>query len=294
MSDEGYIAISRKLFKNALWTEKREFSKLEAWIDLIQSACWSESQEQYIDGNLIQWGRGQVCASTRFMQKRWGWGSASKVLRFIDVLEKQGMCEKKTEQGVTILTLCKYGDYNGTRNSDGTVTEQTRNSDGTNRKKEIQVSKESIVTKVTDANRKLYEKIESKDMNSIAAFIDDYKPDFGAPYMDLWNLFAEKFGKAKLLDLKGPRRGKLASRLKDPLFDFVKILKSVRNQSFAMEGKWFGFDWIVANETNFRKVLEGSYASNDLKDVPAVIVAPPKITDSGYSAKDLGLKHENL
>jgi hypothetical protein len=133
MSDKvGYFGIHRRLFDHPLWTEKREFSKAEAWIDMIQTARYTESKTQdFIDGRLIEWDYGQFPASIRFLKKRWGWKSNGKVLRFLELLEKQNMIEIETEQGQSVITLCNYEKYDIKKLDNGTATEQQRNADGT-------------------------------------------------------------------------------------------------------------------------------------------------------------------
>ena len=52
---EGFIPISRKLFNNFLWEEKREFSRAEAWIDLLQLARFeANSTKEIINGRVIE------------------------------------------------------------------------------------------------------------------------------------------------------------------------------------------------------------------------------------------------
>ena len=47
---EGYIPISRKLFESLWWLEEREFSKAEAWLDMIQSARFEASSTKMLVG----------------------------------------------------------------------------------------------------------------------------------------------------------------------------------------------------------------------------------------------------
>lgn len=155
--ESGYITISRGLFNHFLWEEEREFSKAEAWLDLIRSAWYSDRPaEKIIEGKLIRWDRGQVAASLRYLQRRWYWGSANRVKRFLETLEECKMVEVKTEQGINVITLCKYDEYNGSkiigetateqqRNTGETATEHRRHTNGTNKNtvKKV-VSKESI------------------------------------------------------------------------------------------------------------------------------------------------------
>jgi hypothetical protein len=98
-----------------------------------------------------------------------------------------------------------------------------------------------------------------RDLSFIAKFIRENKPDFLEPYIDCWNMFAEKFGKQKIIKLTNSREQKLKARLKDETFIFPDILNKAHKQLFITENNWFTFDWVLQNETNYLKVLEGNY-----------------------------------
>jgi hypothetical protein len=129
------------------------------------------------------------------------------------------------------------------------------------------IDKSKVDNKLAKANdtaqRNEFDKMLERDLNTIGKFITDHKPKFSAPYMEMWNLFAYKNGLPKILDCAGSRRGKLASRLREDKFDFVLILKRVRTQKLALEGSWFTFDWLIKNDDNYKKILEGNYVRKD-------------------------------
>lgn len=102
-----------------------------------------------------------------------------------------------------------------------------------------------------------------KDSKSISAFITNYKPKFIAPYMDLWNLFSEKYGTGKVKSANETRKRKLKVRLGEKDFDFCAILKSASEQKFALESRWFTFDFIIENDNNYAKVLEKKYLATE-------------------------------
>lgn len=132
MMNDGFIKLYRKFFDHHFWKEDREFSRAEAWIDLLRTARYKKGTSgKIVNGRLIEWERGELLASVRFLQDRWGWGSTGKVTRFLEMLEKQNMVRRKTEQGVTVLTICNYSTYNPMENDNGTGTERRQNSDRT-------------------------------------------------------------------------------------------------------------------------------------------------------------------
>lgn len=120
--DKGFIMLSRKFFSNEMWEAARTFSECEAWLDLIQSARFEATDKvECIGGREITYGRGQYPASNRFLAKKWKWGE-QKVKSFLSKLKRKGMITTDKNQGMNIITLVKFDDYNGhnpPNNSDG-------------------------------------------------------------------------------------------------------------------------------------------------------------------------------
>lgn len=118
----GYIKLSRKYFAHFLWNEKRTFSKAEAWLDLIQQVRFDGScnGKKLVNGKLIEFKRGEVIASNRYLSERWQWSGPSTVKRFLDLLKLEQMIETRVEQGETIIILCNYDSYNTEKNDVGT------------------------------------------------------------------------------------------------------------------------------------------------------------------------------
>ena len=112
--EEGFLRLSHRFFSNEMWKVAREFSECEAWLDLIQSARFDATGEAYselIGGREISYSRGQYPASISFLMKRWKW-SEKKVRYFLSKLKKKGMITTCNQQGMTVITLCNYDDYN--------------------------------------------------------------------------------------------------------------------------------------------------------------------------------------
>ena len=102
----------------------------------------------------------------------------------------------------------------------------------------------------------------SKTNENLYRFILSYKPTFAEPYVAYWNLFAEKFKKAQVASISDERRKKIAKRLTEPLFNFMEILRNAgKSEKLCTDANWFSFDWIIKNEGNYLKVLEGNYAN---------------------------------
>ena len=118
--DEGFLRLSRRFFSNEMWNEARTFSSCEAWLDLIQSARFEATpRKESIGGREISYSRGQYPASIRFLSQRWKW-SEKKVRSFLVHLKKKGMITVECNQGMNLITLCKYEEYNPMGTSKGT------------------------------------------------------------------------------------------------------------------------------------------------------------------------------
>ena len=85
-----------------------------------------------------------------------------------------------------------------------------------------------------------------------------------------WNLFSEKYPTlSKIKEITGTRRKHLKERFEINSFkDFNKILLAIEQQPFLIHGSqnsgkhdnWkVSFDWLIANDTNYIKVLEMKY-----------------------------------
>lgn len=121
MKKEGYIPISRKLFDHPFWLKKRVFSYAEAWIDLLRMVRFESSTTQFlIGGKMISIDRGECPVSLRYLSESWGW-SKNKVDNFLNLLVSEEMIKKRTAKGTkqTVVTVCKYDNYNANDNKEG-------------------------------------------------------------------------------------------------------------------------------------------------------------------------------
>lgn len=126
-SGDGFIKLSRKFFSNKMWTASRAFSECEAWLDLIQSARFEASETTSRVGiHDITWRRGQYPAATSFLAKRWGW-SDQNVKTFLKKLKREEMITTDSTQGVNVITLCNFDEYNSSENSVNQSSNQTSN-----------------------------------------------------------------------------------------------------------------------------------------------------------------------
>lgn len=128
---EGYIKLSRKFFSNDMWNEARTFSSCEAWLDLIQSARFEATPRmESIGGREVSYTRGQYPASIRFLSKRWHW-TERRVRTFLAYLKRENMITLSQKQGMNVITLVKYNDYNGMPSDTASDTSNDTMSDTT-------------------------------------------------------------------------------------------------------------------------------------------------------------------
>ena len=129
--EEGFLRLSRRFFSNELWNAAREFSECEAWLDILQSACYGASGQEARKGRLIgvrevSYTRGQYPASVSFLKKRWGWNTEKRVRCFLDKLRKKGMITTDSTQGINVITVCNYDKYNPVPHPEGQAQGQAQ------------------------------------------------------------------------------------------------------------------------------------------------------------------------
>jgi hypothetical protein len=125
----GWIKIHRSITSHWIYTEKRVFSKFEAWNDILLTVNYAESKAM-IKGKIYHVKRGESILSLESWGKRWNW-EKSKVRRFLNALQSDNMIVIVSDSITTRLTVCNYGTYQDDRNTDETQMKRKRNADET-------------------------------------------------------------------------------------------------------------------------------------------------------------------
>ena len=128
----GWIKLHRDIKNHWIYTEKRKFSKFEAWTDILLSVNHAQAKT-IIKGKLITIERGQSILSLDSWGIKWGWNK-SAVNRFFDLLKKDGMIVLQNETVTTRLSVCNYASYQDERNASETQTKRKRNANETQTK----------------------------------------------------------------------------------------------------------------------------------------------------------------
>ena len=129
---QGWIKLHRQLQDHWLWDSSGELSKLEAWLDICLSCNHSE-QKVNIKNQLITVKCGESVQSLTTWSKRWNWNK-SKVVRFLGLLEKDGMIESMPCSKTKHIRVCNYATYQHERNAGETQVKQKRNASETKTK----------------------------------------------------------------------------------------------------------------------------------------------------------------
>lgn len=122
----GWIKLHRSIVDHWLYTEKRTFSKFEAWNDILLMVNFTDAKA-IIKGKLYDVKRGQSIMSLDSWGKRWNWDK-SRVRRFMNSLQKDNMIVLQGDNITTRLTVCKYETYQGERHTNDTQTTHKRTS----------------------------------------------------------------------------------------------------------------------------------------------------------------------
>jgi hypothetical protein len=93
------------------------FTKGQAWADLLMLANY-QAGHVYIRGTIVEYERGEIVVSERFLNERWAW-SKGKVRRFLDVLETRQRIVTRKSSLTSIIAITNYDEYQSDGNTDG-------------------------------------------------------------------------------------------------------------------------------------------------------------------------------
>lgn len=145
--DRGYFALWRKLQDHPFWKEKREFSKAEAWIDILWEVQHNkEPVEVTLGMTRLICNYGESLKSLDTWARRWGWNK-SKVRRFFKLLSNMNQVQIKSVQKSTRITVLNYSQYDPRRNDSD--TQATRKKTTATPDKNVKNIKKVKITKKT-------------------------------------------------------------------------------------------------------------------------------------------------
>lgn len=188
----GWIKIHRSIKDHWLYTEKRVFSRFEAWNDILLTVNYSDAQT-LIKGKLYNVKRGESILSLDSWAKRWGWEKSS-VRRFLKLLENESMVVLDSDNVTTRLTVCKYESYQDERNADETRKKLKRNSN------EIQTTPIKEEKEEQEEKRRVFIKPTTQEVQEYMKEIE-YNGD-AEHFINYYQSKGWVVGKSKMIDWK--------------------------------------------------------------------------------------------
>lgn len=183
MAEKGWIKLHRSLQDCWVWLADEPFDKRSAWVDLLLSANHKEVKMMF-NGNLITIERGQILTSIRKLSEKWKW-SYDKTRRFLQLIEKDGMVLKESDNFRTLITVVKYDVF-----QDVPITNQSRTSDGISEHSSERTSEQTS------------DKQECKELKNVKNNIIMSISAINALFEELWLLYPRKKGKGQISDAK--------------------------------------------------------------------------------------------
>ena len=104
----GWIKLHRQLQDCPIWYGER-FSKGQAWVDLLMLANHSD-KDILFNGEIVTIKRGQYLTSMVKLSEKWLWNRKT-VLSFLNLLEKDKMIVRKSDNKKTLITIENYEIY---------------------------------------------------------------------------------------------------------------------------------------------------------------------------------------
>ena len=250
---DGYISLYRSLLASAAFQDS---DLLKVWVWCLLRANYKERWWS------ARTGRGKTVIHLLPGQFVFGRHSAaqqldmkpSSVRNRMARLEKLGNVDIKVDRHCTVVTICNWERYQHPPEprgqQSGHTSDRQRTHKGHTKDTDNNVKKVNNVDKV---NKKIEEAATS---------------DNGVPcksVLDAYNSVCAAQGLAKAQKVTGSRRDKLKTRWAESAFreHFGEIFNRIAASDFCKGGGDKGwkadFDWIIANDSNYTKVLEGRY-----------------------------------
>ena len=123
MANIGWICLGRQIMDSWLWEDK-PFAYGQAWTDMLLMAN-HERNRFPLGSEIITLQRGEFVTSELKLMARWGW-SKTRVRRFLQLLENDGMIIKKTDRKKTTLTIVNYSKFQDLKTDSRPIKDQMK------------------------------------------------------------------------------------------------------------------------------------------------------------------------
>ena len=257
-----------------MWYAER-FSKGQAWVDLLLLANHRDKKILF-NGDMITIQRGQYLTSMVKLAEKWKW-SRPTVVKFLNLLERDGMITRSSDNTKTLITIENYSVYQDISEDDLQPSLQPS----------LQPTLQDSCNPVDNpVNNPLYTNKNDKNIkndkndknvkNDIRLSKDNLcQTETVRRVVEEWNTLYEYGIKPVSRLTSGTKRyDSLIARLrKYSVEDVMKAIDNIRHSDF-LQGKHNGkpwqitFDWFVL-PNNFPKVLEGNY--DNTENIPSTV-----------------------
>lgn len=240
---EGYIREYRKIMQ---WRWYRDIAVAHLFRHLILSANYIRADWQDITIS-----RGQLVTSRQKLAYETGL-TEKMVRRCLKALEKTGEIQLQSSNKYTLITICKYSEYQGTGDSIGQHRANTGPAEGLQRATIEEGKKENIGGTIVPSSSPESTTPKTDDINLLA-------------FMEFFNKTMQENGAQipTITDMTSKRQQAVRARAKEHSKEALR--KAVINAATAPflngagDKAWVAdFNWIF-RPVNFIKVLEGSY-----------------------------------
>jgi len=123
--EKGWISLSRSIVDNWVWDNGEQFSRGQAWIDLLLSAN-HEDRKIMFDGKPLLVKRGSFVTSQHKLADKWHWGR-HKVSLFLKALQSDQMIDTIVNHQQTAIIVRNYAKFQAPTNGKGTSEEPAMN-----------------------------------------------------------------------------------------------------------------------------------------------------------------------
>ena len=251
---KGYIKIWRKTTE---WTFSDKPLALALWVWLLMLAKHRRKDEKPIKkifkNKIIEIKDGQLLTGRRFLSEITGISEAT-VEKYLNFFEKEKQIIQQKSNRNRLITILNWESYQG--NNKEVIQQPIQQSIQQPIQQSIQQKDNSLYNKKTH-----YKNIKKERIRE-----DNIYVNFEKLTLTTWNSLCNKYPTISRIKAISPeRRQHLKQRFNNK--DFVKnwpeVIKKIPEYPFLLgnnDRKWtISFDWLIKNDTNYLKVLEGKY-----------------------------------
>lgn len=290
---QGYIRISREILD---WRWADDPIMVYFWLHILLMANWNDRMWH---DTIIK--RGSFITTLSNLSGKLNL-SVQQVRTCLERLKSGGEIKTRTSNTHTLITICKYDDYQSTvtneqqtDNKPATNEEQTNNNPTTTTK-EYNTSDTNVSSYSIPKERREEKKKEKEEDTGVSSKKDG--ADF--PFIQkLWNDSMARTGKIpKVASISQARKDKINLRISE-MGGWENAKKTIAecfrkiNESDFCNGEndqvWVAtFDWFFKNEKNWLKVFEGNYDNRHRKTQLEILADNIRKADEYYERQYAG------